>query len=184
MTVVGTSERVTVQITWAGGHHSHGEVIRPVGRLDQLSYFPQPAARARELARAGHTAAAIAKILNAEGFRPPKRRDHFGPQAVRQLLQELGCVSRQEHTQRQAADPLGPDEWWPTDLARELGCPASPSTAGSRKAGSPPTNATTRAAPGPSTPTRPRSNGSASCTSRRVGAATGTPGCTTSAWNP
>ncbi|WP_329049231.1 hypothetical protein OG873_07275 [Streptomyces violaceus] len=94
VTVVGTSERLTVQIAWAGGHHSHGEVIRPVGRLDQLSYFPQPAARAR--ARAGHTAAAIAKILNAEGFRPPKRRDHFGPQAVRQLLQELGCVSRQE----------------------------------------------------------------------------------------
>ncbi|MBB6421908.1 hypothetical protein [Streptomyces sp. AK010] len=123
MTVVGTSERVTVQITWAGGHHSHGEVIRPVGRLVQLSYFPQLAARARELARAGHTAAAIAKILNAEGFRPPKRRDHFGPQGVCQLLQELGCVSRQEHTQRQAADPLGPDEWWPTDFARELGMP-------------------------------------------------------------
>ncbi|MDF2261353.1 zinc ribbon domain-containing protein, partial [Streptantibioticus ferralitis] len=123
VTVVGDSERVTVQITWAGGHHSHGEVIRPVGRLDQLSYFPQLAARARELAQAGHTAAVIATTLNAEGFRPPKRRDHFGTQGVRQLLQELGCVSHQEHAQRQAADPPGADEWWLTDLARELGMP-------------------------------------------------------------
>jgi hypothetical protein len=92
--VVGDSERVTVRITWAGGYHSHGEVIRPVGSLDQLSYFPQLAARARELARVGHTAAAIAKILNDEGSRPPKRRDHFSTQGVRQLLQELGSVSR------------------------------------------------------------------------------------------
>jgi hypothetical protein len=108
VTVVGDSERVAVQIIWAGGHRTRGEVIRPVGRLDQLSYFPQLAARARELAQAGRTAAVIATTLNDEGFRPPKRRDHFGTQGVRQLLQELGCVSRQEHAQHQAAGTLGP----------------------------------------------------------------------------
>ncbi|MFC4955509.1 recombinase family protein, partial [Streptomyces mauvecolor] len=37
VTVIGDSERVTVRITWAGGHQSDGEVVRPVGRLDQLS---------------------------------------------------------------------------------------------------------------------------------------------------
>jgi DNA invertase Pin-like site-specific DNA recombinase len=121
--VIGDSERVTVQITWAGGHRTRGEVIRPVGRLDQLSYFPQLAARARELAQNGHTAAAIAKILNTEGYRPPKRREYFGTEGVRQLLQELGCFSRQGRAQRQRAAPLGPDEWWLTDLARELGMP-------------------------------------------------------------
>ncbi|MEU2874537.1 recombinase family protein [Streptomyces olivoreticuli] len=40
VTVIGDSERVTVQITWAGGHETDGEVARPVARLDQLSYFP------------------------------------------------------------------------------------------------------------------------------------------------
>ncbi|MFG2943569.1 recombinase family protein [Streptomyces sp. NPDC048282] len=123
VTVVGESERVTVRITWAGGHRTGGEVVRPVGRLDQLSYFPQLAARARDLAAAGHPAPAIAKFLNAEGFRPPKRRDQFGTQGVRQLLRELGCISRQEQNLRCNARPLGPDEWWPSDLAREIGMP-------------------------------------------------------------
>ncbi|MEU9214793.1 hypothetical protein AB0D27_44880 [Streptomyces sp. NPDC048415] len=79
--------------------------------------------RHRELAAAGQTAPAIAKILNAEGFRPPKRRDHFGTQGVRQLLRELGCISPQEQSLRRNAPPLGPDEWWPSDLAREIGVP-------------------------------------------------------------
>ncbi|MEU5431650.1 recombinase family protein [Streptomyces olivoreticuli] len=123
VTVLGDSERVTVQVTWAGGHQTDGEVVRPVGRLDQLSYFPQLAARARELAAAGHAAPAIAKTLNAEGFRPPKRREHFGAQGVRELLRELGCISQQERSLRRKAQPLGPDEWWPSDLAREIGMP-------------------------------------------------------------
>ncbi len=123
LTVIGDSERVAIQITWAGGHRTDGELVRPVARLEQLSYFPQLASRARDLAAAGHRAPTIAKILNQEGFRPPKRRDHFGAEGVRKLLQELGCVSRQEQALRRAAPLLGPDEWWPTDLARTLGMP-------------------------------------------------------------
>ncbi|WP_461090388.1 recombinase family protein [Streptomyces incanus] len=123
LTVIGDSERVTVQVTWAGGHCTRGELARPVARLAQLSYYPQLAARARALAAAGHSAPAIAKILNAEGFRPPKRREHFGTQGVRRLLQELGCVSRQEQNLRRKAPSLGPHQWWPTDLAREIGVP-------------------------------------------------------------
>ncbi|PZG75098.1 recombinase family protein, partial [Streptomyces sp. NTH33] len=123
LTVIGDSERVTAQVTWAGGYRTRGELARPVARLDQLSYYPQLAARARALAAAGHSAPAIAKILNAEGFRPPKRREHFAAQGVRRLLQELGCVSRQEQTLRRDAPPLGPHQWWLTDLAREVGVP-------------------------------------------------------------
>ncbi len=123
LTVIGDSERVTAQVTWAGGHRTRGELARPVARLDQLSYCPQLAARARALAAAGHSARAIAKILNAEGFRPPKRREHFAAQGVRRLLQELGCVSRQEQTLRRGAPSLGPHQWWLTDLAREIGVP-------------------------------------------------------------
>lgn len=123
VSVIDDSERVTVRITWADGHHIDGETVRPVGRLDQLSCFPQLTARARELAAAGQNATAIAKILDAEGFRPPKRRDHFGTQGVRQLLRELGCISPQVQSLRRNDAPLGPDEWWPSDLAREIGMP-------------------------------------------------------------
>ncbi|GGV55186.1 hypothetical protein GCM10010245_87380 [Streptomyces spectabilis] len=52
--MIGDSERVAIQVTWAGGHRTGSELVRPVGRLDQLSYYPQLAARARELAAAGH----------------------------------------------------------------------------------------------------------------------------------
>jgi hypothetical protein len=116
-------DRVTVQITWAGGHRTDGGLIRPVARLDQLSYYPRLAARTRELAAAGHSAPAIVKILNTEGFRPPKRREYFGTQGIRKLLQELGCVSRQEQALRRGAPSLGPHQWWLTDLARETGMP-------------------------------------------------------------
>jgi transposase len=51
--VAGTSERVAVQITWAGGHTTHGQTIRPVARLEQLSSYPQ---QGKELLRAVYRA--------------------------------------------------------------------------------------------------------------------------------
>jgi hypothetical protein len=71
VSVIDDSERVTVQITWADGHRSDGETVRPVGRLDQLSCFPQLAARARELAAAGQAAPAIPKPPRPQA--PPGR---------------------------------------------------------------------------------------------------------------
>jgi len=75
--VAGTSEKVDVEVTWAGGQRTAAQITRPVACLTQLSYYPQLAARARELARSGHTTAQIAERLNAEGFRPPKRNPAF-----------------------------------------------------------------------------------------------------------
>jgi Recombinase zinc beta ribbon domain len=60
ITVLGTSEEVDVEVTWAGGHRTAGRVTRPVAALSQLSYFPQLRQRAAELAAAGCTAAEIA----------------------------------------------------------------------------------------------------------------------------
>ena len=51
--VAGDSELVDVTITWAGGHQTTGQAVRPVGRLDQLSYYPALLARVTELAAAG-----------------------------------------------------------------------------------------------------------------------------------
>ncbi|UYQ66808.1 hypothetical protein [Streptomyces peucetius] len=47
--VIGTSEKVKVQVTWAGGHRSEGETARPVACLTQLSYYPQLITRAQRL---------------------------------------------------------------------------------------------------------------------------------------
>ncbi|MFJ8828233.1 recombinase family protein [Streptomyces sp. NPDC102467] len=122
VTVIKNSERVTVQVTWAGGHQTEGEVVRPVARLDQLSYFPRLAARARELSEAGQPSTAIAVVLNAEGLRPPKRVEEFSPSGARELLRQIGCGSRQQR--RHPPEPeLGSHEWWLNDLARHTRIP-------------------------------------------------------------
>ena len=90
ITVLGTSEKVDVEVTWAGGHRTAAQITRPVACLTQLSYYPQLAARARELADSGCTTAQIAERLDAEGFRPPKRIPAFTPNAVTDLLRALG----------------------------------------------------------------------------------------------
>ena len=67
VTVLGTSERVKVTIVWAGGTATAGEVIRPVQRLEQRSYYSQLTDRIRELAGQGIGASGIADRLQAEG---------------------------------------------------------------------------------------------------------------------
>src|SRR5947199_4581032 len=62
--VAGDSELVDVTITWAGGHQTTGQAVRPVARLDQLSYYPALLARVTELAEAGSTTRQIAATLN------------------------------------------------------------------------------------------------------------------------
>ena len=125
ITIQGRSERVAVTITWAGGHTTHSQTVRPVARLDQLSSYPQLLRRVRELAEDGHRAHAITRRLHAEGFRPAKGRDRIGVTAISQLLRELGYPPTSDRA-RPAPPPgqaPGPDEWWLDDLATELGMP-------------------------------------------------------------
>jgi len=125
ITVLGSSERVAVQITWAGGHTTHGQTIRPVARLDQLSCYPRLVQRVRQLADQGHRAQAIANRLHAEGFRPAKGRQRIGTSAITQLLHQLGYP--RAFTRDRIAPPPGegpsPHEWWLDDLAAELAMP-------------------------------------------------------------
>jgi Recombinase zinc beta ribbon domain/Recombinase len=120
VTVLGTSEKVDVEVIWAGGHRTRAQVTRPVACLTQLSYYPQLAARARELASSGCTIAQIAGRLNAEGFRPPKRSPLFTPNAVRDLLQALG-IGRSRNPASHNRPALAQHEWWLRDLAAHLG---------------------------------------------------------------
>jgi len=117
--VIGTSEKVKVQVTWAGGHRSEGETVRPVACLTQLSYYPQLITRAQELVDAGMNAGQIADRLDAEGLRPPKRSKTFTKNAVRDLLRSLG-IQRSRTPARQARPDLDEHEWWLRDLAEHL----------------------------------------------------------------
>ncbi len=131
VTVIGTTERVSVSITWAGGASTNGEIVRPVQRLDQLSYYPKLVARIRELAAQGHRARAIARILHEEGYRPARAGKRISDSAVADLLRRLGCDTG---PRRRAALPpgedLGPDEWWSTSWPPNSTCPNPPSTPG------------------------------------------------------
>jgi DNA invertase Pin-like site-specific DNA recombinase len=121
--VVGDSELVDVTITWAGGHETTGQAVRPVARLDQLSYYPRLIARVRELATTGHTARQIADALNTEGLRPPKRTDRFGVEQIRTILHQRGI-----RTQNHSAPPtsaLAEHEWSVTALAAALRMPTA-----------------------------------------------------------
>jgi DNA invertase Pin-like site-specific DNA recombinase len=117
----GSSEQVRVTITWVGGTQTEGVLIRPVARLEQLSYYPQLCDRVRTLAAAGLGAEAIAEHLNQEGYRPPKRREQFGRQGVQDLLQRLGL--RQQAARTTQHDDLAADEWWVAELAHRIGMP-------------------------------------------------------------
>src|SRR3954469_23545727 len=122
VSVLGVSERVDVEVVWAGGHRTRTRIVRPVAKLTQLSYYPQLAARAGELVEAGHSTAQIAERLNAEGFRPPKRSAVFTPNAVVDLLRALGI--HRATPARRSRPVLGKHEWWLRDLAGHLGMPA------------------------------------------------------------
>ena len=123
-TVVGDSELVDVTITWAGGHQTAGQAVRPVARLDQLSYYPALLARVTELAAAGRNNRQIADALNAEGFRPPKRTSRFNEGQVGTMIAQRGIRGRPKGRPA-VLTSLGPGEWPVPGLAAELGMPTA-----------------------------------------------------------
>jgi DNA invertase Pin-like site-specific DNA recombinase len=122
--VVGDSELADVTITWAGGHQTAGQAVRPVARLDQLSYYPALLARVTGLAAAGRNSRQIADILNAEGFRPPKRTSRFSDQQVRTLISQRG-IRGQQKGRPAVLTSLAPGEWSVPGLSAELGMPTA-----------------------------------------------------------
>jgi DNA invertase Pin-like site-specific DNA recombinase len=122
--VVEDSEQVEVTITWAGGHQTRGTAVRPVARMDQLSYYRILVDRVAELAGQGLTARQIAEHVNAAGLRPPKRTDAFGPEPIRALMARHDI--RPTTTSRRTPPTLhATDQWTISALAAELHMPAA-----------------------------------------------------------
>jgi hypothetical protein len=122
-TVQGQSERVDVQIRWAGGLMTQHEIMRPVQCYEQLAEYGRLRKRIDELRESGLTLAAVAERLNQQGFRPPKRSQTFNKSIVGQLLWGRGSARR--HAPAGAANSLlGEHEWLLSDLAGKLGMSA------------------------------------------------------------
>lgn len=122
VTVEGATEQMSVSIAWAGGHQSTLQGRRPVAKFEQLSYGSQLLDRVSSLRKAGCNASAIAKCLNDEGLRPPKRREAFSRDMVRSLLyrHELSPIRR---ARTEPLVRLKRNEWWLPTLAAHLQMP-------------------------------------------------------------
>lgn len=120
--VQGETEWADVAVHWSGGFVSRHEIRRPVRRLEQLRDYSTLMDRVLALHQAGRTSGEIADCLNAEGFRPAKRRETFNRSMVRQMISRQfrnGPLPRA----LTESSPLEEHEWWLTDLARELEMP-------------------------------------------------------------
>jgi DNA invertase Pin-like site-specific DNA recombinase len=117
--IEGVSDRVRVTITWAGGQHTHHELIRPVGRYKQTADFERVMSCIGELRAAGQSFPVIADQLNREGFRPPNRAVRFGKDIVGRLVRKHMSCDR-THPESPGVG-LSRDEWFVIDLAAKLG---------------------------------------------------------------
>lgn len=121
VTVQGESEQVAVQLHWLGGQGTQATLIRPVARLDQLSYYPQLMARVAALHAEGHQPLAIARILNAEAWRPAKRCETFNGAMIGGLLARLGLRSQHRTLASEVARQA--NEWTLAELSHRLDTP-------------------------------------------------------------
>jgi DNA invertase Pin-like site-specific DNA recombinase len=121
VTVHGESEQVTVRVAWVGGHGTEATLIRPVACLEQLSYYPQLQARVAALYTEGKDRTTIAQTLNAEGWRPAKRRATCTPLMVGRLLARQG-LHYLTHVRAQPRAGAA-DEWTLQALAQVLEMP-------------------------------------------------------------
>jgi AraC-like DNA-binding protein len=118
LTVVGESEQVQMTLRWAGGHETTTTLTRPVAKLSQLSYYDDLLRRAQQLRREGKTLQEVADVLNAEQWRPAKRRETFNASMVDSLL------ASKDGGRRAPSPPpekLRAHEWTLSALADQLG---------------------------------------------------------------
>jgi DNA invertase Pin-like site-specific DNA recombinase len=122
ITVQGETEKVAVEYYWAGGHKTQATLIRPVARLEQLSYYQDLLNRVAQLNSEKKSALTIAKILNKEGWRPAKRRETFNASMVHSLLYRQGL---RNSVKKRPSDKITKkaNEWTIRELSQKLEMP-------------------------------------------------------------
>lgn len=123
ITVIDNTEKVQAEIHWYGGYITQAWLDRPVAKLEQMADYQAMMDRVKALQSQGRSPTQIAETLNAEGWKPPKRRQTFNAPMVRCLLNRQGIqigTQRQQHT---ANISLEADEWTLKALANELNMP-------------------------------------------------------------
>jgi len=123
VTVEGNTDRVDVELRWAGGFVSRGTLSRPVQTYEQLSNYEELTARIHSLLAERKTLSEIAAALNAEGFHPPKRTRRFTKAILSRFLRERGVRTGALPRSVTCEQHLEADEWWLADLAAELAMP-------------------------------------------------------------
>jgi DNA invertase Pin-like site-specific DNA recombinase len=121
VSVIEESEKVEVEIYWAGGHKTETVFNRPVGKLEQLSYYRELLERAESLYHEGKTRKEIATILNHEGWQTAKQKSQFSTNTVGTLLARKGLASNK----KKPADKVQrkKDEYTMTELSQKLNIP-------------------------------------------------------------
>lgn len=123
VTVEDNTDRVDVELRWAGGFVSRHTLTRPVQTYKQLSNYDELVARVDALRGERKSLSEIAAALNDEGFHPPKRTRQF-TKAI------LSCFLRERHVRtgplpRSVTNEqhLRANERWLADLATALAMP-------------------------------------------------------------
>jgi DNA invertase Pin-like site-specific DNA recombinase len=124
-TVDGNSDRVELELRWAGGFISRHTLLRPVQTYKQLSNYEELVARIDTLRTAGRTLSEIASTLNEEGFHPPKRSPRFTAGTLSSFLRERGQRTGPRPQSVTQESHLQADEWWLADLAAKLSMPVA-----------------------------------------------------------
>jgi DNA invertase Pin-like site-specific DNA recombinase len=123
VTVECNTDRVDVELRWAGGFVSRHMLYRPVQTYQQLSNYDELVRRIDALRAERKTLSEIAAALNGEGFHPPKRSPCFTKQILSCLLRECGVRTGVLPRSVTTEHHLQANEWWLANLAAELSMP-------------------------------------------------------------
>ena len=123
VSIEGDTECVEVELRWSGGFLSRHAMIRPVQKYEQLSYYADLLERLEILVAKKESLAQIARRLNEEGFRPPKRSACFTAGMLTRFLRDRGIRTGRLPNSVTKEDHLLKDEWWLGDLAAKLSMP-------------------------------------------------------------
>jgi len=123
VTVEGNTDRVDIELRWAGGFGSHHTLTRPVQTYEQLSNYDELVFHVDALRAQRKTLSEIATTLNAEGFHPPKRTRQFTIGILSHFLRERRASTGTLPYNGTYEQHLEADEWWLANLASELSMP-------------------------------------------------------------